>query len=378
MLDEGKDIVEEAARLSQQGFSYTEPSQWRVRLIPCGEDASCATPEVKADFPCQYDCLIITHHALCDGISTSTSIQSVLDILNDILSDRPVDDAEQIGEFSKATEIVALKSKIQEDLKRHPDRVEALKKTLPPPEKSLLLLEAFPPPAVATPSTRHVMRVVEPDVIHGFRTKSKKMGVTFNSSFVAVINTAITELAREAGIVRDSYKISSNHLVNLRRYMKSSRKLALGAYNICLSHSVDVDRDARETFWQNCRKINQELQDHLKFGVALEQKVASEISEEAVAPEDYFDNPRPVTHDFAVTNMGDLAKILPGLGRHVQISGLMSFNFIHRYIHMNLHQIFTFRGCSPYTISYATDYMTDETANKLADKVLSLLEDFSK
>ncbi|XP_071538166.1 uncharacterized protein [Panulirus ornatus] len=367
-------MEEEVYRLTQQGFTYTEPSQWRVRLIPRGQAAFCAMPEVKVNFPYQYDCFILAHHAISDGITIATLIQGVLDILNDLLSDRPVNDAVQLGKFSKAEKIVQVKCKIREDLIRNPQRLEALIGTLPPPEKSLLLLEAFHRPADVTPRTRHVRRMLEPWLTDGFRAKSKTMGVTLNSSFVAVIHAAITELAREEGIVRDSYRLSSLNVVNLRRYMTSSRPLPLGGYTTSLSYSVDVGKDVRETFWQHCRKINQELQDHLKLGVALEQKVAVEMAEEAISPDDYYDNPPTVTHDFTVSNMGDMSLMTPGVGKHVQITSLQPLNTIHKYIHMNCHQIFTFRGRCPYTLSYVTDYMTQETANRLADKVVFLLE----
>lgn len=93
-----------------------------------------------------------------------------------------------------------------------------------------------------------------------------------------------------------------------------------------------------------------------------------------VPPEEYFKGPPLPLRDFGLTNLGDFTVGLPGEGEHLQQTNIIMFASIHLTINMMLHQIYTYRGHSPYTLSYDTSYVNEQTATAMADSVMALLD----
>ncbi|MDK2413333.1 hypothetical protein QHH03_30050, partial [Aphanizomenon sp. 202] len=79
--------------------------------------------------------------------------------------------------------------------------------------------------------------------------------------------------------------------------------------------------------------------------------------------------------DYGVTNVGDLTVLIPGVGEHLQQTDLAMFSCTHYSGFPMLHQIYTFRGHSPYTLSYDTSYLAEDTAVQLMDRILALMDE---
>ncbi|KAK7081168.1 hypothetical protein SK128_007563 [Halocaridina rubra] len=378
VLDMDTNYIEAMENSFREGFDSPDVPQWRVLLIPRSPDTPCAVPEIKEKYPYQYQYVIHPNHIFIDGTNTTLLMQAVVDILNDLISGKAVDETTQYGIFTNNDGLREHEVNLEAMFKNYPLRLNKVIRELPPKDKKLWLQQVFPPPIDAEPGTRHVKRLLDPAVLARFQKKSKAAGVTFNSSFVSLINAAIIDLLIEVGYVQDKYSISVNHLVNLRRYLRKTEEFIQGAYNYPLSHTTDVSSSLKDNFWENIKEFHKDLHARLKSGYLLEQKVAKKMTEPEISPKEYFKNPPPVIHDFGVSNIGDISAICPGTGEHVQITDIMSLNTVHHYIHMDLHSIISYRGRSRYSLSYATDYMSDEAANILADKIMSLFEDLSK
>ncbi|MDK2413630.1 hypothetical protein QHH03_31545, partial [Aphanizomenon sp. 202] len=75
---------------------------------------------------------------------------------------------------------------------------------------------------------------------------------------------------------------------------------------------------------------------------------------------------------------GDLTRVIPGEGKHVQMTDLLQYSQVAKFLYPMLHQLLTFRGSCKYVISYATDCISEETAHMTSAKVLEILQHISK
>ncbi|XP_047486660.1 uncharacterized protein LOC125037538 isoform X1 [Penaeus chinensis] len=330
-------------------------------------------PEIKAAFPYQYDLVMMPHHSFIDGVTMAIITGKLVGVLNDVIAGRPIDD-EPFGVYLNNEEIVKIDEQIVNDFKKEPEKVEAMKREILACDTTPLLCRAFPPPG-GKPATDFVYRNVDQTSLASFTMKCKANSVTFNSGLEAVINVAIIEMAREAGVEGESHHMSINLATDLRRYMKRRSLPILGLHVRPTVHRIETPFDVRDNFWDYTRKLHQRLSVLLKSGEALQQNVVREMTLPQLSPvEHHASGPKPL-RDYGLTNIGDLTAIIPGVGEHLQQTDLAMFNCTHYSGFPMLHQIYTFRGHSPYTLSYDTSYIARETAVTLTDKVLMLMHE---
>ncbi|XP_037783782.1 uncharacterized protein LOC119580009 [Penaeus monodon] len=377
VVHEGASIVEEIEKVSKEGLQNANRTSWVLRLIPRGEDVPCAVPGARSRFPHQYDVIFTGHHAIADGQGAMMFVVSLLEFINDIMNGNTIEEEEEEGEAFQKDEIWELEASVKQKLEKDPQRHEFVKQSLPSPSTTPLLLQAFPRPTGVIPSTRHVARAVDSHVTRNLQKKCKIHGVTLNSVIVASLNVAMMRLLKEAGLSQQSYTIRSCHAVNLGRYLKRTPPSAVGGYGLLLSYAADVDTNAQANFWQYCKKINQELKESLRSGLPLEQKMLKQMMHPNASPEKEFQDGIPVVHDFGVTNVGSFPTVEPGPDDNILITDVASYNILHQFVHMNLFQVLTFRGRCIFTMSYATDYIADETATSFADELMLVLQEVS-
>lgn len=377
VLEEDSGMLDQIIKANQVPFSSNGTMLWRVKLIPRGEQVPCPVPHVKATFPHQYDFIFRAHHAIGDGIDGATIIQCILDALDSVLIGRPVDDKEW-GDYDDKQDAQILKESAKENLRKDSKRFDVVRSTLPPADTTPLLLQVFPRPDVTEATTRYVERDMDPQILKDFLKNVQKAGISFNTSFSAVLNTAIVELAREAGLVQDTYTITGNHLVSLRGLLKKKSRFRIGPYTSRLSHSSNVSPDVKSHFWEYSQKLHQEFRVCLKSGLMLEQDAVTRLAEPEVSPDDYFTKPQPIHHDYTINNLGIIPHSPYENYDQVQLTNFFTYNVVHNFFHYNMHQLIIFRDQCGYTLSYDTQYFSAETANIFADKIQSVISDVAK
>ncbi|XP_037799678.1 uncharacterized protein LOC119594694 [Penaeus monodon] len=367
---ESSAVIEQFA--SEALFADRTPS-WKARLVPVAADAPCPMPEIKAAFPYQYELFMMPHHGLIDGFTMTFVTGKLVGLLNDVIAGRPIND-EPFGVYLNNEEIVKIDEQIAKDFEKEPEKVEAMKQELLACDTTPILSRAFPPPG-GKPATDFVYRDVDQECLASFTAKCKANGVTFNSGIEAVINTAMIEMAREAGVEGESHYLSINLATDLRRYMKRRPLPILGLHVRPTVHRIETPFDVRDNFWDYTRKLHQRLSILLKSGEALQQNVVREMTMPQVSPVEFHaSKPKPL-RDYGLTNVGDLTSVIPGVGEHLQQTDLGMFTCAHSTGFPMLHQLYTFRGHSPYTLSYDTSYIAKETAVALMDKILMLMHE---
>lgn len=377
----GGNISEEMWRFTNTPIGYDQAPLWRAVFLPDADNISVAKPahlkEVREQFPHQSYLVMPVHHSFIGGPTMALIVQRLVELLNDVIAGRPIDDSRQIGELVPSTEIDAAKRRIREELEREQARLEATREEMVACDSEPILLKAFPRPG-GVPSSGHVLRDVSPALLQKFTAKCKSEGVTFNSGLQAAINTALVETVTEAGLQQDAFSLSINLATDVRRYMSRNPLEVLGLHVRPTVHRVITPARVRDHFWHYCRDLHGSLAGLIRSGLVLQQEVVREITQPPIDPHRYFATPPPVLRDYGLTNLGDLTSLLRGEGEHLQLTDILMASAVHRFLYMMLHQIYTFRGRCPYSVSYDTSYMSHDTANLIADKVLATIADVCK
>ncbi|XP_047471028.1 uncharacterized protein LOC125026560 [Penaeus chinensis] len=267
-LNEGTSSTEEIQRMCEKGFP--DGATWKFRMIPRGKEAPRDMPEVK-DFPYQYNIIMTSHHAVSDGLSASLMAKQMVELLNDVILGRHIND-EATSQFVQREELWEIESRIIKKLEDDPQRHDYVKQTMP--LSTPLLLQAFPRPSVDEVTTRHLSRIIDGDVTQKFEKQCKSHGVTIHSAFSAVINTAIVSLMQKSGISQQSYQIAGNHIVSMLRYLKRTPRDAMGGYAVLRSHISRLTNDQANHFWEYAQELNGDLREGLTSELPLEQKMA--------------------------------------------------------------------------------------------------------
>lgn len=368
--------MEEVAKVGEEGFLHTPGAPWLVRLIPRDEDVPCAIPGARAHYPHQYDLIFTGHHAVANGVGAGMLVFSMMDLINDVMNGVAMEE-EEVGHVLEKDEIWDLEASVKQRLEEDPQRYEYVKQSIPSSSSTPLFLQAFPRPEDAPAASRHVVRSADPHVTANLQKKCKIHGVTLNSVISASINIAVMRLLKGAGMSRQSYRIVSSHAVNIARYLKRTPPVAIGGYGLLFSFASDVDADAQGSFWEYCKRVNQAMKESLRSGLPLEQKMLRRMMRPDASPEEEYKNMPPVVHDFGVTNVGSFPAVEPDPDDRIIITDAASYNVLHNFVHMNLFQVLTFRGRLVFSLSYATDYIANDTATSLADEVLLVLQEVS-
>lgn len=378
ILEKGTPVVDVVNALWREGFDDANGPLLKGRLIPANDEDPCLFPEIKEQFPYQYYMVSNPHHSVLDGISLAFICQPMIDLINAVIEGENIDDSAPTGVFVSSEEYEKADLMFKERLNKDPERLEEVKKEVLKSSKSPILLKGFPRPHDDNPMTKHVFIDLEPKVYHNFLDKCKENGIVYGSGFQAATSAALVELVQDTGCTDDSYDVSVNFTIDLRRYMKQRDHPILGLHARTMASLTNMNKNVRDHFWENCRYVQKVNKDMVKTGSAVEQDVVRQLFMPQVPPEKYFKTLPEVIRDFGINNVGPFDRVMHGKGKHVQLTEINCYTSAHRFIFSFYQQLFTFRGIPNNMISYATDWMTDETANLLVQKIKSIIAHVSQ
>ncbi|XP_042866050.1 uncharacterized protein LOC122249342 [Penaeus japonicus] len=376
VFERGADTLEVMNDMWEEGFEK-DGSLWKSRLLAADAHEPCPIPELRADYPYQYTFITCTHHAIGDGMSVAPLCQAFLDILNAIIDGRQIDD-KPLGIFLSGDEIAAKDEAIRQQLLQDPDRFEALKAEVLNANKAPALLKAFPRPSVDKPTTKQIINNIDKNTHDAFAERCKAAGVSFASGIQAAINTAIVEMVSDAGVDDEYHDISVNLAANLRRFMEQRPLHAQGLHARTMAVVTHTPKNTRERFWEYTADLHRDLGAQIRSGGVLQQEVVRRMVMPKVDPYEYYVGSPEATRDYGLNSLGNVANVVPGTGKHVQMTDLLQHTAVHKFIYSNFHQICTFRGSCKYIISYATDQLSDETAQLLANKIFEVIKNVCK
>ncbi|KAK3864236.1 hypothetical protein Pcinc_030056 [Petrolisthes cinctipes] len=277
-------------------FSFSDPVQWRAGLAYRGSHQN-DTP-----FPHQYALVLHIHHGHCDGYDVIKSLVWFSDILDDILSGRPINET-PLCTYRENDDIESLMEQVKIRLLEDPQKIDLIRRALPSADRTPLLMKISGKPQIPEASTGYVNRTFIPQVMNKFQEKAKAAGISFNSSIIAAINTALVELATEAGLSQDTYEITFGHIISLRNYLEKSATHRSGLYGKRHIHSSTLSKNTRDNFWEYATQLHQELRSAIKTRLALQQDVVSTMDNPEMTPDEVVANTCPTLYDYSLSNM---------------------------------------------------------------------------
>ncbi|MPC71114.1 hypothetical protein E2C01_065383 [Portunus trituberculatus] len=355
-------------------YNVADGPLWAARLVVCPPEEPCKLPQVKDAFPHQYHLVFNWNHATTDGVGMVSMQQIFFTLLDDMLDVAQVDD-KLIGKMRDRNEDRAIEAKIKETLEKDPQRLKVLLEEVSRYKTRVpLITEIFGEPQEPYPDTISLPKqVLDHKLLQVFIAKCKANKVTFNSGFGGLMNAALVELAREAGLERDSYTISSYHSVDTRRY-KSDVSSVMWGYHACnMTHTMETPCNIRKSFWKYVVDYDTKFRNHLKTNGPFQDRMLDHMVLAAMP-----DRKLKATHDFFYVNLYSPRTKSFGSGKHIQQTDYCSCSPLTKTDYGMTNTIVSFRDQVMIQPHISSGFITAANAAKFIDKVIGMFNDISK
>lgn len=347
---------------------------WRVKLLTEGAALHLRPlDDLPQPFKHDYSVLFCVHHGIADGMTTTRICGFLRAILDDLLSGRPVDAAEQLGEHVPYDAAMALYAAEEQKLKEDPALLAKAMKEFAEGEKTRpLLLDVLPRPQGGEATTGSIpMRLTEEET-KALVSCCKAKKVSLNSFFTSAINVALIDFLQDLGVRKDAYEFRAGHDVSLRRYYEGDTSRTLGVhlpifgFRFVYGATAELYRE----FWASTQAFHKRFQETLRNreplrAVVLRQKDASQFDD---IKGFYSDQGEP-NYYYTISNLADVTEALSKEGDNVQITQLERYVALRNKKCFMCFNIHTFRDQVTVNMLYSTHYFKEEYALRLADLV---------
>lgn len=353
------------ARLQGYNFNKETGPLWCVKLRPeSHSSAEGVSREGISGFPHMYSLFLGINHAITDGTTNAIICGYLIQILDDVLAGKQIDEEEQLGIFISDEKTIKA---VQEQVAFVKDNPEILK-TLEKDHQVLqgrrsIFKNTFKGVAKEEARTLFMTQNLDSETTAAFIKRCRAEGVTVNSAFIGIANFALVDLLVQGGLERDSYSIRSSHVLNARRYMEGDASQYLGCHLTILNVIFETPRSFSESFWRYVKPIQEEFQTKIKSGYALQ----IEGTKGLVSNTSDFDP--TFEFDYCITNMGDVTQRVTEGGDHVHVLQLLRTAEISRVPIALSSFLHTFLGRFTHTLAYNTSLVTSQMAELYYDKI---------
>ncbi|XP_047491212.1 uncharacterized protein LOC125040610 isoform X2 [Penaeus chinensis] len=356
---------------------YIRDDRAKLDLVDHTYPASWARPlnELPRPFAHNYSVLFCIHHGIADGMTITRICGLLRAILDDLLSGRPVDATEQLGEHVSYDAAMALYAAEEQKLKDDPSLlVKAMKEFAEGERTRPLLLDVLPRPQGGEATTGSIPLRLSEDETKALISCCKKMKVSLNSYFTSAINVALIDFLESLGVRKDAYEFRAGHDISLRRYYGGDTSRTLGVHlpTFGFRFVYRATADLYREFWASTRAFHKRFHDALLKGeplraVVLRQKDASQFDD---IKGFYSDQGEP-NYYYTISNLVDVTEALSKEGDNVQITQMDRYVALRNKKCFMCFSIHTFRGQVTVNMLYSTHYFSEEYAIRLADLVHS-------
>lgn len=367
------DVSVEDVRELLRYYSYNTDTGplFCARLLP--QPPSTGIEDLEPSLPNKYQFMFGLHHAIVDGTSNMDIMGFFITLLNDVISNKVVNDDEPLGKYvadEETLRLLTIKKSLLEadhDLKKKvSNAMEFLKNHTP------IILKSFPSPT-ATAGTVSLVEVLDQQTTAKFLQRCRHEKATVNSVFSAMANVAITDILVEDGIQQDSYLIQNLHTVNLRRYWETVTRKTLGLHiGYPLMMNTETPRNLEGKFWDYCRSLNQNLRHDVESG-----RILLDLAFKMITPNSKETSHENVVYegDFITSNLGEITAAVTEGGEHVRITNVIRGTTLDNFpfpILLNLH---TFRGIFTMIFEYKPAAVTASVAERICSQIMKRLRE---
>lgn len=369
-------------------YNHEEGPMWRARLfqgVPCTDHnhSAWSLSDVRSTFPNQYHLLLGFHHAPNDGVSVNIIANAAARLLQDVLNSTHIDNS-QIGHLIDSKLIMKEEQSVREKLEEDQLQLSKMLREMSMTNQNFkpLLSEAFGKPLVTQPKSKTLQTVLDQSIMKSFQNKCKAAGISVNCGLSSVVDRAMVELVREAGVQRDLYSITGRHAVSERRYIGSGNPFTeLGCYLGPMQHTMIGSHKGRHDFWQYAKLSAQQYREGLKQKLLYKDRILRamlHLQDGNFSYESYYATQPPFICDYYISSL--IGSHFLNLNANKQLTSfkitamLFYFNAINTdYSNMQVFQ--TFIGRHVHQLIYSTGQMTDEVAERLQQMILKTLRD---
>lgn len=366
-VTETQELVPAVEALLHYWFPTTEGPLWCARLFPASGPGRCCRLDMAAAFPHTRTLLLANHHGIADGTTNMFVTNAFLQVLDDVVAGKSVDDTVQVGKVVAGEETKAiLEAKLEELMKE--GRLQQVQEDIKQSRlREKLVPRAYPMPRDPDFKNEIIVQDLDQETTLNFIRKCKKEGVTVNSGLVAVLRGALVDFIREGDVEQDVYQIEDFHTVNMRRYWSGNTTGTLGIHMMILSISASTPAKWRDNFWDYARTV------HKAFDQSLQRHDATMCMLDGKSPEEHFAMRSQQECDFGLANMGNIDRFYPTQGKQVRLGHLVRFTSC--WNDSIYHFVNTLHGVLMYSLTYCNDILTRERAQKLVDKTFDALKE---
>ncbi|XP_042890273.1 uncharacterized protein LOC122265183 [Penaeus japonicus] len=354
-------------KLQRYDFNKQAGPLWCVKLRPeSGSSTNGVLREDVPGFPHMYSLFFVINHAITDGTSNAYICGFLVQILEDVLAGKPINDTEQLGIFVSDERT---KKAMQEQvavMKGDPELQSNLVKDYQVLKgRYSLLKRVFKGVGEEKARSAILTRDFDAETTAAFIKRCRAEGVTVNSTFTAICNFALVDVLVYGGLEQDSYSLRSDHILNARRYWNGDTSQYLGCHLTEPMHViVEIPRDFNESFWDYARLTNEEFQTKLKSGAVLLKEAVKELVSESSDFDPSFEL------EFGISNMGDMTKKVTEGGDHVQVVHVVRTGAMDKVPIPWGHFLHTFRGRLTDTLVYNTSFITSHMAKLFSERIM--------
>ncbi|CAL4063554.1 unnamed protein product [Meganyctiphanes norvegica] len=358
--------------LLKKKFSIEKEPLWFIRLIDLKENkyehGSINEKQV---------CMFGFHHSITDGTTNMKICTVFLDILNNLVLNRPIDMKEE-GIFARphhdriANEYMSSLALNTLLITRVWKAIFCYGANVSP------LTRLYPQPSHMEASTKVIYDELDEITTSQLIQRCKKENVTLNSAFTAAANLGIFNLIKAKDQSTKEIKIHSSHRVNMRRFWpKELQTSSFGCHMSAMDLTCNTNDQNQNNFWKYTREVHSVINTNLNETKYCLQVVPISHRQNFA----FFWNSwlswfgLPSTNDihFSITNMGNLSNTFPGEGPEVRVSKIMRTTSGHYLPSLCCHSIQTFQGKFSLSIDHYTQKMKKETVESYAKNIFSIL-----
>ncbi|MPC34293.1 hypothetical protein E2C01_027677 [Portunus trituberculatus] len=365
-----REVVPALEALLHYRFPTTEGPLWCARLLHSGDLGHCSRHDLATTFPHSRTLLLANHHGIADGTTNMFVTDSFLRILDDVLAGKPVDDTVQFGKVVAGEETKALLAAKMEELTKDKDSFKQLQNDLKnAAQAEKLIPQAYPMPRDPNYKCQIVLRDLDKESTMCFIKKCKQEGVTVNSGLASVFNVSLVDFVREGGLQQDFYRIRELHTVSLRRNWSGDTSGTLGVHMMPFENKISTPARWQNNFWEYARDMHKSLTQAIQRNNAFLYVLLS--SDEGSMDDHFKERPMPEC-DYGSANMGNVDRLIPTEGQHVRLAHLLRVTSC--WNDPMYYMFHTLRGCFMYSLTYASDVLSRENAQRLVDKTFDNLK----
>ncbi|XP_042861466.1 uncharacterized protein LOC122246765 isoform X3 [Penaeus japonicus] len=340
---------------------------WCARLWPRPR-SSLPDEGVGVDqsrYPHTHTLFLGFHHGITDGNTNMRICGFLVQLLNDVLAGRPINDEEQLGIFVSDGRTKKLLEERIAYMELEPDRKQrALDDYNSRHANHSLIKSTFKGVGDKVGKSLLLTSDVDAATTTQFVKRCRAEKVTVNSAFTALANVALVDLLVDGGLEQDAYSIRGDHIIDARRYWDGDTSQHLGCHILPqLAVMIPTPRDTEGKFWDYARLVHADLKGKLEAGTAVQDEAVKYFMSERPSFETIF------ACEFNVSNIGDVTSLVTEGGEQVQAVHVLRSANVDGIHCPWTHLCHTFRSRFIHVLSYNTASVSSQMAEEYCNRI---------